>query len=264
MRISPASRLVIVVVVVALVVVVAAVALGNGAGAPLATSPAAVSSPNPLASPSYTSTVAATSSTQPTTTASPQIPGDSMGLASVLATLVVAPEHRTGYARTLFELWIDADGNGCDTRHEVLIAEAVVAPGVGSRCSLSGGRWISDYDGLTFTNASSLDIDHVVPLAEAWDSGAFRWTADRRKRYANDLDVPWALIAVSATSNRSKGDQDPADWLPPLVSFRCTYVTMWIEVKARWSLTVDPAEDAALQDLVAACPSAASNVIPAP
>jgi hypothetical protein len=185
-------------------------------------------------------------------------------LAALLAGLAVAPEHRDGYQRSLFVHWIDADGDGCDTRREVLITEAVVAPTVGSTCSLSGGSWLSLYDGLTFTDPSKLDIDHVVPLAEAWDSGAYLWNSDRRKRFANDLDVPWALIAVSAGSNRSKGDRDPAEWMPTQSSFTCTYVAMWIEVKARWSLTIDTIERNVLVNLVSGCPSTGAQLVIAP
>lgn len=184
--------------------------------------------------------------TPPAPSTSTPSPSTRPSLADVLAELRVAPEHRTGYRRTLFRIWIDADGNGCDTRHEVLIAEAIVAPTVSARCALSGGRWISLYDGLTFTDASKLDIDHVVPLAEAWDSGAYRWTAARRQAFANDLGVSWSLIAVSAASNRSKGDKDPAGWLPPLPGYRCEYLAVWVAIKERWSLAVDPAEKSAI------------------
>jgi hypothetical protein len=173
-------------------------------------------------------------------------PGATSTLATVLASLRVAPERRTGYTRTLFRLWIDADHNGCNTRQEVLIAEAITAPKVLAKCVLSGGRWLSRYDGLTFSAAGKLDIDHVVPLAEAWDSGAWAWTPARRQAYANDLGVPWSLIAVSATSNRAKGDQDPAEWLPPLSTYRCRYLADWVAIKARWGLSVDSKEKSAI------------------
>ncbi len=174
-------------------------------------------------------------------------------MVALIRRLPQAPEHRAGYSRDLFRLWIDANGDGCDTRHEVLIDEAVKAPHVGSGCSLTGGKWISPYDGVVVTNASGLDIDHLVPLAEAWDSGANRWTAARREAFANDLGVPWALFAVTASSNRSKGDQDPAEWLPPLKSDRCTYVVDWVAVKIRWGLSVDPTERRALLADAAGC-----------
>ncbi|HEX7474251.1 MAG TPA: HNH endonuclease family protein, partial [Candidatus Limnocylindrales bacterium] len=95
-------------------------------------------------------------------------------------------------------------------------------------------------------DSSKLDIDHVVPLAEAWDSGAYRWDAARRRAFANDLGVSWSLIAVSAASNRSKGDKDPAEWLPPLASYRCQYLAVWVAIKTRWNLAVDAAEKSAI------------------
>ena len=148
--------------------------------------------------------------------------------------------------RTLFNLWIDADGDGCNTRKEVLLRDAAVKPTVGSSCALSGGRWRSPYDDLEFTDAAKLDIDHVVPLAEAWDSGASGWDSDEREAYANDLGLATGLLAVSATSNRSKGDRDPTEWLPPKAAFLCDYLADWLAVKARWDLALDPAEEAAI------------------
>ncbi|MFG2825055.1 HNH endonuclease [Kitasatospora sp. NPDC048365] len=112
--------------------------------------------------------------------------------------LPVADEDRTGYERTKFRHWIDADRNGCTTRAEVLIAEAVQAPVIGAKCALVGGIWHSPYDDVVLQEAKLLDVDHVVPLAEAWDSGAFAWSAAERQAYANDLDEPRALVAVSA------------------------------------------------------------------
>lgn len=117
------------------------------------------------------------------------------------------------------------------TRNEVLIEEAVTAPAQSSGCRLSGGSWYSPYDNTYFTQARALDIDHLVPLTETWDSGASAWSAAQRQAYANDLDDARALIAVSAASNRSKSDQDPSIWQPPAEGYRCTYATDWIAVK---------------------------------
>ncbi|KOV94603.1 hypothetical protein ADL02_09770 [Streptomyces sp. NRRL WC-3723] len=168
--------------------------------------------------------------------------------------LPVADEDRTGYRRDAFKHWIDADKDGCNTRAEVLKAEAVVAPEQGARCTLSQGRWYSPYDDRYITGPRGLDIDHRVPLAEAWDSGASTWTAAEREAYANDLGDDRALIAVSAASNRSKADQDPTTWLPPAQGYRCQYVTDWIADKIRWGLSIDPAEHTALSDVLDACP----------
>lgn len=115
------------------------------------------------------------------------------------------------------------------------------------------GNWYSYYDGQTLTDPKGLDIDHMVPLAEAWDSGASQWRPARRQDYANDLDAERSLVAVTAKSNRSKSDQDPAQWLPPLADARCTYAADWVGTKLRWSLTADTAEVAALQELADGC-----------
>lgn len=171
----------------------------------------------------------------------------------LLARLTTAREHSSGYDRSLFVHWIDADGDGCDTREEVLISESRTMARVGSSCSVRGS-WRSAYDGVTTTRASSLDIDHLVPLKEAWDSGAWSWTSARRQGYANDLGDARTLRAVSAALNRSKGDRDPGEWLPPLVTFRCTYATEWVAVKLRWHLSVDTIERTALRRILAACP----------
>ncbi|MDQ0771550.1 hypothetical protein QF026_000016 [Streptomyces aurantiacus] len=93
----------------------------------------------------------------------------------------------------------------------------------------------------------------MVPLAEAWDSGASAWTAARRQAYANDLDADRSLVAVTARTNRSKADQDPADWQPPLADARCTYTADWVATKLRWQLTADDRERAALTELAASC-----------
>ena len=117
--------------------------------------------------------------------------------------------------RDKFHLWIDADGDGCNTRNEVLIAEATTKPTIGASCTLTGGRWHSYYDNADWTLASDLDIDHLVPLAEAWDSGARNWTAAQREAYANDLGDARDLVAVTDNVNQAKGDRDPAEWMPP-------------------------------------------------
>ncbi|MDR7189834.1 hypothetical protein J2Y46_002660 [Microbacterium sp. BE35] len=166
------------------------------------------------------------------------------------------------YNRDRFEHWIDADGDGCNTRYEVLIDESTTPVTVGSGCSLTGGTWVSPYDGVTATTPAGIEIDHVVALAEAWRSGAFAWTDDQRRTFANDLDVPYALTAASTVSNQSKGDKDPAEWLPTNTSFTCEYVTSWALVKYRWSLAVDPAEYAALTNLLSGDCGAASITLP--
>ncbi|KUN17691.1 hypothetical protein AQJ11_38090 [Streptomyces corchorusii] len=183
-------------------------------------------------------------------------PGDTVTLPvqDALAQLPVRTEDRTGYERTKFKHWVDADKDGCNTRAEVLKAEAVVAPEQGASCRLSGGAWFSPYDDRFIQGPKGLDIDHLVPLAEAWDSGASAWSAKEREAYANDLGDERALIAVSAASNRSKADQDPSTWLPPAVGYRCQYVADWVADKTRWGLSIDTGEQAALTEVLGNCP----------
>ena len=154
--------------------------------------------------------------------------------------LYIAADRPEGYDRSLFKHWIDADKNGCDTRKEVLIAEAIIKPKKGAKCVLTGGKWISSYDGKTHTKDSGLDVDHLVPLAEAWRSGAWAWTDKERENYANFIEQEWMLNAVTASVNRSKSDRDIANWLP--AKNVCTYLRGWVIVKTYFNLTVDAAE----------------------
>lgn len=162
--------------------------------------------------------------------------------------LAIAPERSAStYDRALFGHWVDADHDGCDTRCEVLEAERRTdLPG------LSVG-WESLYDGYTTDDPHELDIDHVVSLGEAWRSGADTWDPARREAFANDLDEPDALMAVTAATNRSKSDSDPAAWQPPNHSGWCRWARAVVIVKRKWSLTVDPAEATALTNILAGC-----------
>ncbi len=168
---------------------------------------------------------------------------------SLLNALPVAAENNVGYDRSLFRHWITTDG--CSTRELVLIRQAVA--GEREDCVVVGGRWYSRYDGKSTTMASGFDIDHMVPLAEAWGSGAAVWTPQRRQDFANDLAYRPALIAVTASSNRSKGDRDPAEWLPPSTSYWCKYLRQWVGVKYRWGLSVDAEEKAAISAGLEGC-----------
>lgn len=163
----------------------------------------------------------------------------------------IAQDKESGYDRSFFKHWIDEDKNGCDTRAEVLISEAVVKPKKDKKCKLTGGKWLSAYDGKFVTNASQLDVDHLVPLAEAWRSGAWAWTPKQRQDYANDLIDKRALIAVTLTTNRSKGDQDISDWVPKVDP--CGYVQNWIAIKIRYSLTYDAKEAKSLYSYFEVC-----------
>jgi hypothetical protein len=117
------------------------------------------------------------------------------------------------------------------------------------------GDWFSVYDGVTVEDPSELDIDHVVALGEAWDSGAAGWDAARREAFANDLDHPAALIAVTASSNRSKSDDDPAEWKPPRREAWCQFARDWTSTKIAWDLTADQAEVDGLRSMLTGCPA---------
>ncbi|XDV69186.1 HNH endonuclease family protein [Streptomyces sp. R33] len=183
-----------------------------------------------------------------------------------VSALPLAVEDRTGYQRTSFKHWNagDVPADGCNTRQEVLLAEAVVYPEIGPGCTLTGGTWWSYYDEREVTPAGALDIDHMVPLAEAWDSGASGWTAARREAYANDQGQPASLVAVTARSNRSKADQDPAEWLPPSADALCRYGAEWTATKLRWGLAVDELERDRLFDIAAGCGGTDVEFTPAP
>jgi hypothetical protein len=163
----------------------------------------------------------------------------------------IAQDKESGYDRSFFKHWIDENRNGCDTRAEVLISEAVVKPKVDKKCKITGGKWLSAYDGKSVTNASQLDVDHLVPLAEAWRSGAWAWTPKQRQDYANDLGDTRALIAVTLTTNRSKSDRDISDWVPKINP--CGYVQNWIAIKIRYSLTYDAKEAKSLASYFEVC-----------
>jgi hypothetical protein len=174
----------------------------------------------------------------------------------LLAGLVVrTSDASTPYVRDDFDGggWAYDPATGCNTRERVLIEESVIEPEVDDRCRTTRGRWRSMYDGVTTDDPADLQIDHVVPLADAWRSGAWAWPSDRRLAFAHDLTSPDTLLAVTGSTNQSKGDSTPDEWLPPDRASWCTYAEQWIRVKATWDLTVTVAERARLEALLAAC-----------
>lgn len=151
--------------------------------------------------------------------------------------------------------WPHWTGRCPDTRDHVLRDESTVSVTLSADgCRVVAGSWLSDYDGETVTAPSALDIDHLVPLAEAHRSGGWRWSRDRKRAYANDLTDPWHLLAVTARSNRQKGDQDPARWRPRREAW-CRYARAWRGIKMRWQLVSDAAEARALAEMEGTCPS---------
>jgi len=203
--------------------------------------------------PGPSTTVASALVSAPTTTTTAAVPVAGSSVLEQLAAIRIVPEYTVGYDRDLFPHWKDLDGDGCDTRREVLIRDSQTKVVVGSSCTVSSGTWYSPYDGVTWTNPSDVDIDHVVALNEAWQSGAYAWSPAQRTNYANDLTDDRTLLAVTDSVNQSKSDKDPTEWLPPLASYRCTYLANWVSVKARWSLSMDEGEHAAVKSALAGC-----------
>ncbi|OKJ76473.1 HNH endonuclease family protein [Streptomyces sp. CB02460] len=189
--------------------------------------------------------------TAPSAQAAMPAPVSASTARTYLSELTVKAEgSSSGYSRDKFPHWITQSG-ACDTREVVLKRDGTNVT-QNSSCSATGGSWYSEYDGATWTAASDLDIDHMVPLAEAWRSGASSWTNAQRQSYANDLTRP-QLIAVTDNVNQSKGDKDPASWMPPRAAYKCTYVRAWIHVKHYYNLSVDSAEKSALQSALSGC-----------
>ena len=188
-----------------------------------------------------------------------QEPGMATAVLETLAVKGRAP--KTGYTRAQFgPAWADVDRNGCDTRNDILKRDltSITYRAKTRNCVVESGTLVDRYSGETINfvkgNISSMEvqIDHVVALSNAWQTGAFKLTADQRRALSND---PLNLFAVKGRLNSQKGDGDAATWLPPLKGFRCNYVAQQIAVKAKYSLWVTAPEKAAMVSILAKCPT---------
>lgn len=148
------------------------------------------------------------------------------------------------YRRSDYKHWIDADRDCQSTRNEVLIEESIVPVTfkTSSKCKVKSGEWEDPYTGRVFTDPKKMDIDHVIPLKEAHDSGAWAWSSDRKKKFANHLGNKNHLIAVYLSANRRKSAKDPAEWIPKNEEFIKEYARIWIKIKVEWGLTADSRE----------------------
>ncbi|WP_394614961.1 HNH endonuclease family protein [Lentzea sp. JNUCC 0626] len=180
----------------------------------------------------------------------PNIPSTATAKSELAGLTVRADGSMTGYSRDKFPHWITQSGS-CNTREAVLKRDGTNVV-TDSSCAATSGRWFSPYDGATWSAASDVDIDHIVPLAAAWRSGASSWSTAQRQSFANDMSGP-QLIAVTDNVNQAKGDQTPATWKPPLTSYWCTYAKMWVHTKYRWSLSVNSAEKTELTGMLGRC-----------
>ena len=222
-------------------------------------------SPSPSATPSPSTTPSTpevkqrpAASTGPRTTATTASPPRGTALVALAGVPVKGRAQMNDYDRDQFgQAWLDTDRNGCDTRNDVL-ARALTGkqtrPGTNG-CVVEAGRLADLYTGaaIAFVRGPGdlVDIDHVVPLGNAWVTGARSWPARKRAAFAND---PIELLAVDASANRQKGDGDAATWLPPNKAFRCDYVARQVAVKLKYGLWMTPPEKAAIGRILATCP----------
>ena len=225
-------------------------------------SPATIEPTEPLATTEapQTQPEKETTATAPTTaTSRPDLPSPtppSTGAATVLRVTVSAvPATLPDYDRHDWKQWTDADRDCQDARNEVLIAESrtAVAYRTDRKCRVAAGEWLAPYSNTIVTDPRRLDVDHMVPLGNAHDSGAWQWSANRREQYANYLEDPQHLIAVTASANRSKGARGPDQWKPEDRTYWCQYAVDWITIKSTWELTVTEAELAGLNEMLYSC-----------
>ncbi|KAK4141394.1 uncharacterized protein C8A04DRAFT_14135 [Dichotomopilus funicola] len=180
----------------------------------------------------------------------PGIPSASTAKSQLASLTVKAAVDDGSYSRDLFPTWETKEGT-CNTREYVLKRDGTNVQ-VNDACTATSGSWFSPYDGATWTAASDVDIDHMVPLKNAWISGANAWTTARRQQFANDIDHP-QLWAVTDNVNQAKSDKSPDQWKPPLASFYCTYARAWVSVKSTYDLTITSAEKSALSSMLNTC-----------
>ena len=159
------------------------------------------------------------------------------------------------YDRGEWRHWLDEDGDCQDARQEALIAEAdgPLTYETEEQCRVETGRWVDPYTLEVFEDPSDLDVDHVVPLANAHRSGGWAWPRERKAAYANDLDFEGHLVAVDPSANRSKGSRGPEDWRPTNEDHWCAYAMDWLKIKDKWELTATDREWIALREMLDTC-----------
>ncbi len=214
------------------------------------TSTAAATTIAPSSTGPLLTTVPATTPTTTTPSATTPPPG-SVAALEVLALVPIERETPDGYNRELFAYGTRVDGFGCRTRALVLIRDSLTPAQIDrGGCAVVAGDWFSTYDGVTWSDPGEVQVDHVVALKEAWDSGASRWDAARLEAFANDVDEPRTLRVVSGDVNEAKGADDPVNWLPPDGTAVCEYLADWVSIKARWGLAMDESEHGRVRNLL--------------
>ena len=185
----------------------------------------------------------------------PATSATSTSATTLTITVAPIPADIPEYDRSDWRHWIDEDRDCQDARHEVLIAESLdqVTFETDRQCRVGTGRWFGAFTGVYVEDPGDLDIDHMVPLKNAHLSGAWAWNPAMKEEYANYLEDPDHLIAVTASANRSKGARGPEEWMPPDETYWCEYAQGWAEIKAWWELTMTDAEAAAVVEMLRTC-----------
>lgn len=212
--------------------------------------PTQIDSPSPNISPSLSS--------EPNTEATAQPENQVLLQLDQLSIKGRAP--KTGYDRDLFgSAWSDVDRNGCDTRNDILqrdLTNLAFRSGT-NNCVVESGDFYDPYTNTQITfikssSGSSIEIDHIVSLSDAWQKGAQQWNSELRRQFAND---PLNLVATSRQANRAKSDSDAASWLPPNKAIRCSFVARQVSVKSAYQLWVTQAEFDAMSKILSTCPN---------
>ena len=241
---------------IALVALLIAACSSTAEPEPAATA-TSIQSPTSISAPMTTATGVPASALDPTSTPpsiATTIPGFEI-ITLPIPTIMFSRSDIPPYDRDEWNHWIDTDGDCQNTRHEVLIAESLadVTFTNSQNCTVANGEWLASFTGTTVTVGRDLDVDHLVPLANAHRSGGHAWDADRKKAFANNLEYADHLIAVTASANRAKGAKGPEEWKPPDEGYWCDYAIAWATVKTTWELEMTPDEFSAVQEMLGTC-----------
>lgn len=209
--------------------------------------PAPLYAPDATATPLPSETLSAPAPVQEPPAAAPSV--------ELFVTVAPVATGLPEYNRREWRHWRDRDDDCQDARQETLIAESTIPVTfeTDKQCRVATGLWTGPYTGRTVEDPGKLDIDHMVPLANAHRSGAWKWDRDRKAEYANDLHYGNHLIATTASANRAKGSRGPEDWRPPDETYWCQYAIDWTTIKHDWRLTVTQRELDALREMLATC-----------
>ena len=236
---------------------------GSNIGTGTVAQQAPIKTPEPTPVPTNAPQVEPTPTTEakpkPTATSSPSsltsIPTSKISTPSMELAVAEVPTDLPDYDRGDWKHWVDEDGDCQNARHEVLVHESLVDVKFKktNNCQVATGEWLDPFTGETITDATKLDVDHMVPLKNAHDSGGWAWDKDRKKAYANYMMYEDHLIAGTASANRKKGAKGPEDWKPSNEAYWCDYAKDWIEIKSQWKLTTTNAEWTALEEMTETC-----------